>query len=218
MKSCRIIIRYLKRADGRYVLLKASLVGCLLILLSFGNPGRIDAGEALAGNTDPGRPAIRIEELEKRIHELVNKERKKEGLDVLDWNSQLSMIARGHSRDMSSRNYFSHVSPEGRDCEHRYNQQGFSCRIATGGGRYTVGGENIFQNNLYNSVTYIKSAGSLRTVYEWSNLEQIAQSTVAGWMKKPGHRKNILWPYWKTEGIGVAISPDGRVLITQNFC
>jgi uncharacterized protein YkwD len=60
--------------------------------------------------------------------------------------------------------------------------------------------------------------GATRTVYDWNSLEQIARSTVSGWMKSPGHRKNILQPFWKTEGIGIAVSPDDKVLITQNFC
>jgi len=37
-------------------------------------------------------------------------------------------------------------------------------------------------------------------------------------MKSPGHRKNILTPYWKKEGIGVHIGPDDKVYVTQNFC
>jgi uncharacterized protein YkwD len=37
-------------------------------------------------------------------------------------------------------------------------------------------------------------------------------------MNRRGHRQNILTPHWETEGIGVFITPDGRVLLTQNFC
>jgi uncharacterized protein YkwD len=202
------------------LLLKISFIGSfLLFLLSGITVGKVmSAGEAFAKSPDETRPVIYLDELEKRIHELINQERKKKGLDVLDWNSELCRIARLHSQDMVSRNYFSHESPEGKTCEYRYKQQGFSCRIAIGEGRYTVGGENLFQNNLCRSVTYIKSGGAMRAVYDWNNMEQIAKSSVAGWMKKPGHRKNILYPFWKTEGIGVAVAPDGRVYITQNFC
>jgi len=37
-------------------------------------------------------------------------------------------------------------------------------------------------------------------------------------MNSPGHKKNILTPYWRSEGIGGFIAPDGKVLVTQNFC
>jgi uncharacterized protein YkwD len=54
--------------------------------------------------------------------------------------------------------------------------------------------------------------------YDWKTAGKIAESTVHGWMNSQGHRKNILTPRWKSEGIGVAISPDDKVYITQNFC
>jgi uncharacterized protein YkwD len=54
--------------------------------------------------------------------------------------------------------------------------------------------------------------------YDWNTIKQIAESTVKGWMHSPGHRKNILAPHWRSEGIGVALSPDDKVYITQNFC
>ncbi|MBS1128555.1 MAG: serine protease, partial [Nitrospirae bacterium] len=39
-----------------------------------------------------------------------------------------------------------------------------------------------------------------------------------GWMNSQGHRKNILTPHWLNQGIGVFISTDDTVYITQNFC
>ena len=193
---------------------------CLPLILSFsildGNAG--SNGGTSAREPDAARPVIRLEVLEKRIHDLVNEERKKQGLNFLDWNPDLNRIARLHSRDMASRNYFSHENPAGLNFERRYRQQGFTCRIGVGNGRYSLGGENLFQNNLCRSVTYIRSGDTVRTVYAWNSMEQIARSTVDGWMKSPGHRKNILQPFWKTEGIGIAISGDEKVFITQNFC
>ena len=54
--------------------------------------------------------------------------------------------------------------------------------------------------------------------YDWNSQEKIAETTVQGEMKSPGHKKNILTPYFKAEGIGVVIAPDDKVYITQNFC
>lgn len=41
-------------------------------------------------------------------------------------------------------------------------------------------------------------------------------SAVSGWMKSPGHRKNILGKY-NTTGIGIAYSKNGRCYLTQIF-
>jgi len=219
MKIHKIIINHFRKVNGS-LLLAVFFICHLLMALSFNIAGEkgMSMGEALAKNSDETRPVIHLEELEKRIHDLVNQERKRQGLNSLDWNPELSRIARLHSKDMASRNYFSHETPEGRDFNKRYTQQGFSCRIAAGIGRYTLGGENLFQNNLCRSITYVKSAGAVRTAYSWNSSEQIARSTVLGWMKSPAHRKNILQPYWKTEGIGISISSDDKIVITQNFC
>jgi uncharacterized protein YkwD len=37
------------------------------------------------------------------------------------------------------------------------------------------------------------------------------------WMTSPGHRSNILDPYWKESGIGAAFAPDGSFYLTQVF-
>ena len=160
------------------------------------------------------RPSISISKLEKIIHDLINKERRKHDLSPLAWNDTLSSIARSHSKDMAMRNYFSHDTPDGHDFSYRYNQAGYSCAVPGPGNIYYTGAENIFQNNLYDRVVFIHGVAH----YDWNTTVEIAESTVQGWMSSPGHRKNILTPYWKSEGIGVEISPDDKVYITQNFC
>ena len=77
-----------------------------------------------------------------------------------------------------------------------------------------MGAENIFQNNLYNSITYYGGVPS----YDWNTQEEIAESTVQGGMNSSGHRRNILTEYWKSECIGVVISNDDKIYITENFC
>jgi len=127
------MINHFRKLNG-HLLLTAFFVGHLLIVLSFGIAGEkgISIAEAFAKKSDVTRPVIYLEELEKRIHDLVNQERKKQGLGSLDWNSKLSRIARLHSQDMASRNYFSHDSLEGRNFNDRYRQQGFSCWLKAG--------------------------------------------------------------------------------------
>ena len=61
------------------------------------------------------KPEIDISTLEKRIHELVNEERRKYGLTPLNWDSKLAMIARKHSQDMAVNKYFDHINLRGED-------------------------------------------------------------------------------------------------------
>lgn len=160
------------------------------------------------------KPELDLLQMEKEIHNLINEERTKRGLSTLSWNDELADIARTHSTDMAINNYFSHDDLQDRDMEYRYNQAGFRCSVPTGQGSFALGGENIFQNNLYDSITYINGIPT----YHWNSQEKIAESTVEGWMDSTGHRENILTSFWTSEGIGVAISSDDKVLITQNFC
>ena len=134
----------------------------------------------------------------KRIHELVNEERVSRGLSSLSWNPTISKAALSHSNDMLSRGYFEHDSPEGHDFTWRYAQVGFTCEINRGNWIYG-GGENIMHLQGY------------------VGTETISKKTVEGWMNSPGHRENILTPYFKTEGIGIA-KYGNEVYVTQNFC
>jgi uncharacterized protein YkwD len=161
------------------------------------------------------KPRVEAADLAKRLHTQVNKERKKRGLAALAWSDALSRIAAKHSRDMANRNYLSHDSPEGKDFSFRYQQGGYVCVIRVGKMVY-AGAENIALSHLYNSMTTENGIA----YYNWNSAQEIIQKTVDGWMNSPGHRENILMPYWQHEGIGIEIesSPGNKIYITQNFC
>ena len=199
------------RSSIAYHLLKMiSIMICALFLYScVSSPPRIDSGS----HKKQPQQMISAANLEKQIHTLINKERQKQGLTKLEWDDALAGIGRKHSRDMAKRNYFDHYSPEGHDFSYRYQQQGYQCAIRINRTIH-MGAENIAQNNLYDSVTTVNGTA----FYDWNSQEKIAETTVQGWMKSPGHRKNILTPHWRHEGIGVIIAPDDKVFITQNFC
>lgn len=148
------------------------------------------------------------------IHQGINKKRQENGLQPLNWDSQLAGIAFSHSRDMAERDYFDHLSPEGEDFADRYEENNYKKDTRIGNQVY-LGGENLFLNNIVESYTYDELTGEVFE-YKFNNLEELAQSTVDGWMDSPGHRENILTPFSR-EGIGIYITDEGEVYITENF-
>jgi uncharacterized protein YkwD len=159
--------------------------------------------------------SIDTSDLSQRVHVLVNRQRSDQGLAELVFDPTLANIALKHSQDMAAQHYIAHENPAGQNPTERGIAAGYLCRKDYGT-YYTYGiAENLFQNNLYSSTIYYSNR---ETVYNWNSPEEIARSTVAGWMNSSGHRKNILTPTFDREGIGVAIASDDKVYITENFC
>lgn len=161
------------------------------------------------------KPEFTKSELEIMVHQLTNQQREQFGLKPLILDEELSNVARGHSKDMANRNYFDHVTPEGLEPTDRAKLLGYECEKIVGNLAYRGISENILQNNLYDSVYLVAEVG---VSYEWNTLEEIATTTVDGWMHSSGHRENILTDIYDREGIGVWIAKDDKVYITQNFC
>jgi uncharacterized protein YkwD len=151
--------------------------------------------------------------LEKKIHNMINRERQKKGLPVLLWDESLHRIARKYSQDMVQRNFFSHSDPDGRTFCDRYRAARYECKIKAGD-TICLGAENIAQDNLMNASLYKDG----KTSFNSNTEDRIAESVVKRWMNSKGHRSNILTPYFKRQGIGVALSEDGKVYIAENFC
>lgn len=151
-----------------------------------------------------------------RIHELINVQREQNGLTALTYDPFLSDIARGHSWDMVQRNFFEHMNPDGKLARDRGNDAGYPCIIVVKGGSYNGISENILEG--YRASATITDAGGNITGYQWKSLEDIAQTSVNGWMESPGHRENILKTRYQYEGIGVAFTDNNMLYVTENFC
>jgi uncharacterized protein YkwD len=115
---------------------------------------------------------------------------------------------------MLRRSFFSHVNPDGDGASARGRKSGFECERREG--RRLIHGlaENIYQTTSYARINIRNGVRS----YDWKTPAEIAVSIVDGWMKSRGHRENILESGVSRTGIGVAVSPEGKVLVTQVFC
>ena len=135
-------------------------------------------------------------ELERRIFQLTNEGRRKNGLPSLDWDNSLAVKAREKSDDMLANNYFSHTSPEGKTIKDRMQEE----KPATIRNMFRIG-ENIYMGARLDYATDIKTQARL---------------IVDGWMTSPGHRRNILDPQYTHIGVGVA-AKDKICYATQIF-
>ncbi len=165
-------------------------------------------GDFVQGVFDP-KSQIDISELEQEVHRRINTERTNNGLSPLNWDSKIVKIARDHSEDMVTRNFYSHDNPDGEDPTGRGNRQGYPC-TKDYGSYYTYGlAENIAITPIYSNVVGCGSTTSLNS---------LAECIVDGWMTSPGHRENILTGTYTKTGIGIAYSNDDEAYSTQNFC
>jgi uncharacterized protein YkwD len=73
-------------------------------------------------------------DLEVKMLELLNEERRAHGLRPLHGDPEATAVARAHSIDMFARGYFSHITPEGEDP---------FARMRRGGLRFLAAGENL---------------------------------------------------------------------------
>lgn len=178
-----------------WVIVAVALLGSVVVI---GNSG-IFSSEVFLDENNANEIKIDSNQIAMNIHQEVNEVRKLYGLEQLSWSSKIAEIAKKHSKDMSERNYLSHISPEGEDVADRYEKGNFVCARELDNGDILKGGENLAE------VSFPES------------LDGIGMRIVQSWMDSPSHRKNILFDGYGMEGIGVVISED-MLHITQNFC
>lgn len=135
-------------------------------------------------------------ELERRILQLTNEARRKNGLPALYSDNDLVVKARAKSDDMLTKNYFSHTSPEGKTLKDRFQEE----KPASFQNISRIG-ENIYMGARFDYSTDIKTQ---------------ARMIVDGWMTSPGHRRNILDPNYTHLGVGVS-AKDKMCYATQIF-
>jgi uncharacterized protein YkwD len=125
--------------------------------------------------------------------QLVNRDRTLNNLSPLVEDPLLSKAAQLHAEDMLKRQYFKHVSPEGKSPRDRFVGVGGSSRMGVG--------ENILRGTQKGlALTYGK-----------------AEEFQRGWMYSNGHRANILTAEYTRFGYGIAVGAGGQTYAVQMF-
>lgn len=117
----------------------------------------------------------------------VNRVRAEAGLPALAETADLDAVALERSADMASRNYFSHVTPEGRTVFAMLAERGIA---------YQAAGENLAWNTADEA-----TASSV---------------ALQSFLNSPPHRANLLNPSFTQIGIGVS-SDGRRIYFTLVF-
>ncbi|WP_414548996.1 CAP domain-containing protein [Anabaena sp. CCY 0017] len=125
--------------------------------------------------------------------ELANRDRTLNNLSPLQADSGLSLAAQLHAQDMFDRQYFNHISPDGKNPRDRY--------LAVSSNPFEGVGENIVQG---------QTKGLGLTYRE-------AEKFQRGWMYSNGHRANILTEEYTKFGYGVVTGANGRIYAVQMF-
>jgi uncharacterized protein YkwD len=86
------------------------------------------------------KPEISITDLEQKIHDGINLQRQNQGLSPLIYDSKIADVARAHSLDMATRNYFEHDTPEGVTPAQRGTDAGYT----TCGDRQAIADSNEY--------------------------------------------------------------------------
>jgi uncharacterized protein YkwD len=153
-------------------------------------------------------PEIDISQLEQDIHELITQKREEQGLSFMNWDDEITEVARYHSEDMANNDYLDHINLEGEDAGDRLEKNGVYY--------YSSYGENIALSDLIES-KLIDEEGNLVQI-NFKNQTELARDVVDSWMDSHGHRENILTKKFDMTGIGVARSLNKtKYYVTQVF-
>ncbi|MBK8150313.1 MAG: CAP domain-containing protein [Acidobacteria bacterium] len=129
-----------------------------------------------------------IRAFEKQAFALINRRRAEAGLTEMAWSDDVAKVARLHSENMASLNFFGHRGADGKMVDERADQLGVK--------RWRAIGENIAYSRGYDDPMTL---------------------SVEKWMLSNGHRENLLNPRWKESGIGISVTADGTFYVTQVF-
>lgn len=171
--------------------------------------------ELLQLKPDPqlNKPEIVISELEQKIYIRIIKEHL-HGLKNIVYDNKIADVARAHSQDMATRNYFGHTSSSGVSVAQRTSNAGYSCHEGFSfGSSFT---ELIGLDNLYGHTEDIYSVST----YHWLNEDELANSIVRTWRDSNDNsvRNANAGLGLNSVGVGVAITSDDKVYVTADFC
>jgi uncharacterized protein YkwD len=139
-----------------------------------------------------------IPALQRLMHQLVNENRRANGLSEVAWDETAALAGTQHAKEMAQYGYISHRNLDGYGPDYRYSM---------------AGGLHYVMENVH--ATWHSPGGAPQSSAEWEQWVREAQQAL---MESEGHRANILTPEHTHVGIGIAYEPTtGYFAIAQEF-
>ncbi len=216
--------------------MKETGTGCFLLVLALTHCfiGTVNTQQnALHTDTNPSGAQQKLDPLrldfvllERLLVQATNQERSKRNLDTLTTWLELQKVARNHSREMASLDFFSHESPL--TDHHTLADRLKQTEILDGN---IIMGENLGFDYLLHIAGiphYVKMEGDKQIIIngrtnkpvEFQTYRDFAARMVANWLASPGHRDILLHPRYTQIGIGAALGRQNGfdvLFVTQNF-
>ncbi|HEX5148293.1 MAG TPA: CAP domain-containing protein [Candidatus Limnocylindrales bacterium] len=172
------MVRTLPTPSGRRTASILALLFAVTSVVSLAHPQAALAWDSLSFSSQS----------EKDLIALTNRSRAAAGLKALKVDSTLTSVARWRSKDMITRDYFSHDIPGYGSVFKKLDAKGYC---------YKVAGENIGWNNYPDDI----ATAAIHKMF----------------MDSDGHRANIMGKAWDVVGIGAYKGPTGKKMWTVIF-
>lgn len=137
-------------------------------------------------------PQIDGEKLESEIFEQVNERRVDADEEPFVHSKRVRLIARLHNKDMAERHFFNHTNPDGEGSSERHSKYN-GCNVTN---------ENVAKWRKLPS----------------NEVEVIASTIVDGWANSSAHNTTQMSEYYHVSGVGVYVTENRTLYVTQNFC
>jgi uncharacterized protein YkwD len=163
-------------------------------------------------NAISGIPDSRIELLEQAVFDRTNAIRAENNVAPLIKNDLLQAVARSHSQDMAIHHYFGHdTGPLADGPMDRAHMAGV-CGVAKD---CEMDSENLSNTGMQNAAGALILFGSDNDVA--TMLGYTVDNPNFGFMSDAGHRGNILDNRTEQMAVGIALSDNGTLYVTQDF-
>lgn len=172
--------------------LVAAVIAAAIVLTSVAYVSSTAATVAPAAHEAAKKSSILLQDRQvaEKIHQRVNEERARQGLQPLLWDGRIATFAEGHSRDiMAKGNYAASLDPKDKG--------------------------DVFYKAIENAIC-VTEMNQQRVPVEGRSQEEIARQVVSGWLADDYSKGNLLGPHGK-EGIGVALGDDYAIVV-QDLC
>ncbi|HEU0021739.1 MAG TPA: CAP domain-containing protein [Dehalococcoidia bacterium] len=180
----------------------------IFALLDAGKISRIEALQMLGSRTPVNDQWL--SQLGGLIHEIVNQERRKASIDTLEFDSALAAAAASDSQylaeniDAIDLSHSIRVGEPVRRCFTRYGVAYLESSV-----------KNSFSTPIYSSEIYYDAVPVSKN---YLSAQQLAEQIVETWMQSSIQSQDILNDRYVKHAVGLAVSKDEEVFVTQYFC